>query len=94
MDKNNIENTYGDKMSKIIMGIMLGYTDDIDDKTKQDFSNSNISHVLAVSGMHITYVILGIKPCGVHRYGTPYNPVCMSEDYSVPLATKEGGANG
>lgn len=40
------------------------------------------------------YVILGIKPCGVHRYGTPYSPVCMREDYSVPLATKEGGANG
>ena len=40
------------------------------------------------------YAILGIKPCGVHRYGTPYNPVCMREDYSVPLATKEGGANG
>ena len=56
--KNNIENTYGDKMSKIIMGIMLGYTDDIDDKTKQDFSNSNISHVLAVSGMHISYIII------------------------------------
>ena len=56
--KNNRENTYGDKMSKIIMGIMLGYTDDIDDKTKQDFSNSNISHVLAVSGMHISYIII------------------------------------
>ena len=56
--KDNIENTYGDKMSKIIMGIMLGYTDEIDDETKQDFSNSNISHVLAVSGMHISYIII------------------------------------
>ena len=35
------------------MGVMLGYTDEIDAETKQDFSNSNISHVLAVSGMHI-----------------------------------------
>lgn len=40
------------------------------------------------------YAILGVKPCAVHRYGTPYNPVCVREDYSVPLATKEGGANG
>ena len=56
--KNNIENTYSEKMSKIIMGIMLGYTDEIDDETKQDFSNSNISHVLAVSGMHISYIII------------------------------------
>ena len=56
--KDNIEKTYSDKMSKIIMGIMLGYTDEIDDETKQDFSNSNISHVLAVSGMHISYIII------------------------------------
>ena len=56
--KNNIESTYSDKMSKIIMGIMLGYTDEIDEETKQDFSNSNISHVLAVSGMHISYIII------------------------------------
>ena len=45
-------------MSKIIMGIMLGYTDEIDDNTKLDFSNSNISHVLAISGMHISYIIM------------------------------------
>ena len=34
------------------------------------------------------YVILGIKPCGVRLYSKPYNPVCMLEDYSVPLATE------
>lgn len=56
--KDNIKNTYSEKMSKIILGIMLGYTDEIDDETKQDFSNSNISHVLAVSGMHISYIII------------------------------------
>lgn len=56
--KDNIKNTYSEEMSKIILGIMLGYTDEIDDETKQDFSNSNISHVLAVSGMHISYIII------------------------------------
>lgn len=56
--KNNIEKTYSEKMSNIILGIMLGYTDNIDEETRQDFSNSNISHVLAVSGMHISYIII------------------------------------
>lgn len=56
--KNNIEKTYSIKMSKIIEGIMLGYTHEIDEETKNDFSNSNISHVLAVSGMHISYIII------------------------------------
>ncbi len=46
------------KLLKFVMGVMLGYTDEIDDETKQDFSNSNISHVLAVSGMHISYIII------------------------------------
>lgn len=43
------------------------------------------------------YAVLAIKPCGVHRFGTPFKSVCMTEDYSVPLATlgiKEDGANG
>lgn len=56
--KNNIENTYNDKISGIILGVMLGYTEQIDENIKQDFSTSNISHVLAVSGMHISYIIV------------------------------------
>lgn len=55
--KSNIENSYSDKLAAIIKGIMLGYTEDIDENTKNDFSQSNISHVLAVSGMHISYII-------------------------------------
>ncbi len=56
--KNNIENTYSNKMAGIVEGVMLGYTEDIDDETLQDFSKSSISHVLAVSGMHISYIII------------------------------------
>ena len=56
--KNNIEKTYSNKMAKIILGIMLGDTTEIDEQTKEDFANSNISHVLAVSGLHISYIIL------------------------------------
>lgn len=56
--KNNIEKTYSPQISPIVLGIMLGFTDQIDDNTKQDFSASNISHVLAVSGMHVSYIII------------------------------------
>ena len=34
------------------------------------------------------YVILGIKPCYIHRAESPYDPCSMRHDYSVPLATK------
>ena len=56
--KENIEKTYNKEISGIILGIMLGYTDEIDEQTKEQFSQSNISHVLAVSGMHISYIII------------------------------------
>lgn len=56
--KDNIEKTYSSNISQIILGVMLGYTEQIDENIKQDFSTSNISHVLAVSGMHISYIIV------------------------------------
>ena len=55
--KNNIETTYSKKTSDIILGIMLGYTEQIDESTREDFSQSGISHVLAVSGLHVSYII-------------------------------------
>ena len=55
--KSNIEKTYNETTSKIILGVMLGYTENIEEDTKEEFSKSNISHVLAVSGMHISYII-------------------------------------
>ena len=55
--KASIEENYNPNISSIILGVMLGYTDQIDEELKEDFSKSNISHVLAVSGMHISYII-------------------------------------
>ncbi len=40
------------------------------------------------------YAILGIKPCSVQRHKTPFDIIDRCINYSVPLATKEGGANG
>lgn len=40
------------------------------------------------------YAILGIKPCSVQRHKMPFDIIDRCIDYSVPLATKEGGANG
>ena len=56
--KENIEQTYNKEISSVILGVMLGYTDNIDEELKEQFSESNISHVLAISGMHIVYIII------------------------------------
>ena len=58
----NIENKIDDILEKeeasVLKGILLGKTDDIEDKTYEQFRVSSISHILAVSGMHISYIIL------------------------------------
>lgn len=56
--RSNIEKTYSPDITPIVLGVMLGDTEQIEDSTKEDFSKSNISHVLAVSGMHILYIII------------------------------------
>ena len=62
--KNLFQENFDEDVSNVLVGIVLGYTDEIDEETKQDFSNSNISHIIAVSGMHIGYIILF---CGIFR---------------------------
>lgn len=56
--KSNINNYFNEKQQGIILGIILGDRSQISEEMKDDFSSSNISHVLAVSGMHLSYVIL------------------------------------
>ena len=46
--------------ASILKGILFGEGEEITDDMQENFRISNISHVLAVSGMHINYVIIGI----------------------------------
>ena len=76
--KETIKSTYSEKIAKIVMGVMLGYTDEIDAETKQDFSNSNISHVLAVSGMHISYIIILVTNSTNKLFGKKQSKIIAS----------------
>ena len=58
--KKNIQNTFQEKISNLLLGIMLGYTDELDNDIIQNFRDSNMAHLLVASGMHISYIILGI----------------------------------
>ena len=55
--KNNIQKRMPEENANLILGIMLGYTEEIDEDIVQLFRNSNMAHVLAVSGMHIMIII-------------------------------------
>lgn len=41
----------------ILLGILLGKDESIENEIKQNFIQSSLSHILAVSGMHVAYVI-------------------------------------
>ena len=47
-----------DEEKSMIKGILLGDTGDISEETLNNFSDSNILHILSVSGMHISYIII------------------------------------
>ncbi len=58
--KLNAKKYLDEETYSIYLGLILGDTSYIEDDTKEKFRNSNMSHILAVSGMHITYIVLGI----------------------------------
>lgn len=58
--ENNIKEILKQKEGGLLIGILLGNNENIDEEIKEDFRNSGIYHILAVSGAHMSYVILGI----------------------------------
>lgn len=59
--KERIEENFEEDNSAILKGLLLGETTDIQEEVKESFQISNISHVLAISGLHISYIITGIQ---------------------------------
>lgn len=46
--------------ASLLAGILIGNKENLSKDVQESFRNSNLSHMLAVSGAHVTYVILGI----------------------------------
>ena len=61
--KENIKQNTKEILDKdtysIYLGLVLGDTSNIEDEVLDNFRNSSMSHILAVSGMHITYILMG-----------------------------------
>ena len=57
---NKIESIYDGEYSDFLNGILIGKKEGISDDIKENFKNSSISHILAISGMHVTYIVVGL----------------------------------
>lgn len=56
--KESVYANFSEQNANILLGLTIGYTDGIDEEIKQNFSDSNISHILAISGMHVAYITI------------------------------------
>ena len=56
-----IEELYKDEAKNFLKGILFGDSGNLSEDIKEDFRSSNISHILAISGMHVSYVVFGIE---------------------------------
>lgn len=67
--KEKIETIFEEEKASILKGLLLGDTGEIQEDVKENFQIANISHVLAISGMHISYMILGLQIVLKNRMG-------------------------
>ena len=56
-----INKIYNNEEIGFLKAILLGETSSLDENIKENFKEANISHVLAISGLHISYVVLGLE---------------------------------
>lgn len=55
-----IKNILPPETRGLLIGLMLGDKTYISDDVRLDFQKSSLAHILAVSGAHVSYIILGI----------------------------------
>ena len=59
--KRNLFSVFDKEKAGFLLGLLIGDKSEIFDETKTSFKNSSLSHILALSGLHIVYVTSGIK---------------------------------
>ena len=55
--KDLIQRSFSQEISNVLMGTILGDKENLDEEIREEFSESNVSHILAISGMHVGYLI-------------------------------------
>ncbi len=56
---NTIDRILEKEEASLLKGILLGDISNIEEEVYEKFQTSNMAHILAVSGMHISYIIIG-----------------------------------
>lgn len=60
--QNKIEEVIQEEdIRNVILGILIGKDENLSGQIQEIFRNSSLSHILAVSGMHVSYLIMGVS---------------------------------
>lgn len=59
--KQNLFDVFDEEKAGFLAGLLIGDKTDILEETKINFQNSSLSHVLAISGLHVIYVSFGME---------------------------------
>ena len=57
----NFNNIFPEETSQLFLGILIGYDDELSEDIEESFRKSSLTHLLAVSGAHIAYIIVGVS---------------------------------
>lgn len=58
--KENTYKLFNESEANLLIGILVGDTKGVDENIEDDFRDSSLIHILAVSGTHINYIILSL----------------------------------
>lgn len=59
--KNNLLKLLPKEKANIAIALLLGDTNMLENDQRETFSNASLSHILAISGMHVAYVIIACR---------------------------------
>ncbi len=48
------------QQAALLKGLLVGAREDIDDELRQKFANAGIVHILAISGLHVGFILFGL----------------------------------
>ena len=65
---------FSEEISGLLVGILIGDKENISEEVQEDFKNSSLSHMLAVSGTHVSYIILGLSII-LNNFGKRYSSI-------------------
>ena len=57
----NFSNLLPEETNQLFLGILIGYDDNLSEDIEESFRKSSLTHLLAVSGAHIAYIIVGVS---------------------------------